>query len=85
MVSVVSYFKSIILSVICDLSEERPGDEPEAVVDAELVLHHVVVHDTRVRIIPLIRRESEQKVLSLEVRQTETDLAITNRVKETRT
>ena len=40
-----------------DLSEERASDEPEAVVDAELVLHHVVVHHTGVRVVPLIGGE----------------------------
>ena len=40
-----------------DLSEEGASDEPEAVIDAELVLHHVIVHHTGVRIVPFIRGE----------------------------
>ena len=40
-----------------DLSEESASDEPEAVIDAKLVLHHVIVHHTGVRIVPFIRGE----------------------------
>ena len=39
------------------LSEEGAGDEPEAVVDAELVLHHVIVHHAGVRVVPLVGGE----------------------------
>ena len=40
------------------LAEEGAGDEPEAVVDAELVLHDIIVHHTRMGIVPLVRRKS---------------------------
>ena len=39
------------------LTEESSSDEPEAVVDAELVLHHIIVHHTWVGIVPFIRRK----------------------------
>ena len=39
------------------LSEESSRYEPETVVDAELVLHHVVIHHTGVGVVPLVRRK----------------------------
>lgn len=40
------------------LSQEGAGDKPETVADAKLVLDHVAVGQTRVRIVPLVRAEA---------------------------
>lgn len=40
------------------LPEEGAGDEPETVADAKLVLDHVALGQTRMRIVPLVRAEA---------------------------
>ena len=40
------------------LSEEGTGDEPETVADSKLVLYHVALGQTRMRIVPLVRAEA---------------------------
>lgn len=40
------------------LSEEGAGDEPETVADGKLVLDHVALGQTRMRIVPLVRAEA---------------------------
>ena len=40
------------------LPEEGASNEPEAVIDTELVLHHIIFYHTGVGVVPLIRGES---------------------------
>ena len=54
------------------LTEESSSDEPEAVVDAELVLHHIIVHNTWVGIVPFIRRKPAKHLLSVTTATLET-------------
>ena len=39
------------------LPEESTGDKPETIVDAELVLHNIILYDTGVGVVPLIGGE----------------------------
>ena len=40
------------------LSEESSSNEPKAVVDAKLIFHYVILNHARMRVVPLIWRES---------------------------
>ena len=53
--------------MFCDLSEKCAGDEPEAVVDAELIFHDVIFHNTGDENVKFLFFQSRKKVMIVDM------------------